>query len=96
MAASIFGASIAYCDDISVNAFSLNIIAVSLGIPLAFLLGSIKVLFQRHLIILSLVVLGFMAASLLSFDIEGSSLGSIWVNIYKYFNGINSFSSLFN
>ena len=82
---SIYGAFIAYHNEISVMAFSSNIIAVVLGIPLALLLGSMQVQFQRHLIILSLLVLGLMAASLLSLDIAGIhrwiAIGPTYINI---------------
>jgi hypothetical protein len=80
-----FGAFIAYQNNISMIAFSSNIIAVVLGIPLALLLGSMHASFQRHLIILSIVLLGLMSASLLSLDITGVhrwiTIGPTYINI---------------
>lgn len=82
---SIFGAFTAYYNEISVTAFSSNITAVMLGIPLALLLGSMRIPFQQHLILFSLLVLGLMAASLLSLDIASVhrwiSIGPTYINI---------------
>lgn len=81
----IFGIYIASHNEMPVIVFSSNIIAFILGIPLALLLGLLQIQLQRHLIIVSLLVLGLMASTLLVLDVSGVnrwiSIGIISINI---------------